>query len=354
MTAQRRVVGGSEAASVPSPCTDVCRIDPVSGWCEGCLRTLDEIAAWGGIDDARPARDLEAAARAPPGPGRCARRGLRSGRRRDEGDRLLVRPGVAVRPPGVPAPARGAGRACRTASPTGRSCSPHCSSTGATRVRPRSSRSAPGPSARSTGWPIARACGSRRRRAIRSIRSPSRGWPGRRAGTGATPSRLRLRKHPRPCLAGGRRRCRGSGAARRAARAARAAGRPGGASAAKQMLRQATDAALARGVFGVPTLEVDGRLFWGLDALADAGRLPARRPVVRGSRLAASPARPGPASSARAWPQALGRARQKKPRSRERGRCGRTGRRVRRPSGPDSARARPGPACPCAAGRSAG
>ena len=36
---------------MPSPCTDVCRIDPASGLCEGCLRTIDEIAAWGGLDD---------------------------------------------------------------------------------------------------------------------------------------------------------------------------------------------------------------------------------------------------------------------------------------------------------------
>ncbi|MCW5665700.1 MAG: 2-hydroxychromene-2-carboxylate isomerase [Piscinibacter sp.] len=35
----------------------------------------------------------------------------------------------------------------------------------------------------------------------------------------------------------------------------------------KQALKDATAAALARGVFGVPTVEVDGRLFWGLDAL---------------------------------------------------------------------------------------
>ncbi|MFV0680559.1 2-hydroxychromene-2-carboxylate isomerase [Ottowia sp.] len=35
----------------------------------------------------------------------------------------------------------------------------------------------------------------------------------------------------------------------------------------KQRLRDETDAALAAGVFGVPSLEVDGRLFWGLDAL---------------------------------------------------------------------------------------
>ena len=39
------------AAEVPSPCIDVCRIDPSTGWCEGCLRTIDEIAAWGGLDD---------------------------------------------------------------------------------------------------------------------------------------------------------------------------------------------------------------------------------------------------------------------------------------------------------------
>ena len=30
----------------PSPCTGVCRIDPASGFCQGCLRTLDEIADW--------------------------------------------------------------------------------------------------------------------------------------------------------------------------------------------------------------------------------------------------------------------------------------------------------------------
>jgi predicted Fe-S protein YdhL (DUF1289 family) len=29
-----------------SPCIGVCRIDRDTGWCEGCLRTLDEIADW--------------------------------------------------------------------------------------------------------------------------------------------------------------------------------------------------------------------------------------------------------------------------------------------------------------------
>lgn len=35
----------------------------------------------------------------------------------------------------------------------------------------------------------------------------------------------------------------------------------------KAQLQAHTDAAIAKGVFGVPTLEVDGKLFWGLDAL---------------------------------------------------------------------------------------
>jgi hypothetical protein len=37
---------------VPSPCINVCRMDAASGYCEGCLRTIDEIAAWSGADDA--------------------------------------------------------------------------------------------------------------------------------------------------------------------------------------------------------------------------------------------------------------------------------------------------------------
>ncbi len=36
---------------VASPCIDVCRMDDATGWCAGCLRTLDEIAAWSSLDD---------------------------------------------------------------------------------------------------------------------------------------------------------------------------------------------------------------------------------------------------------------------------------------------------------------
>ena len=35
----------------------------------------------------------------------------------------------------------------------------------------------------------------------------------------------------------------------------------------KRKLRDETDAALARGVFGVPTVGIGERLFWGFDAL---------------------------------------------------------------------------------------
>ncbi|HVE49967.1 MAG TPA: DUF1289 domain-containing protein [Casimicrobiaceae bacterium] len=36
---------------VASPCTSVCAMDPASGFCAGCFRTLDEIAAWGALSD---------------------------------------------------------------------------------------------------------------------------------------------------------------------------------------------------------------------------------------------------------------------------------------------------------------
>ncbi|MCF8210857.1 MAG: DUF1289 domain-containing protein [Rhodoferax sp.] len=39
------------AEPIPSPCVSICRMDPASGWCEGCLRTIDEIARWSTLDD---------------------------------------------------------------------------------------------------------------------------------------------------------------------------------------------------------------------------------------------------------------------------------------------------------------
>jgi len=43
-------VNGS-ADGVASPCINVCRMDAASGLCEGCLRTIDEIVAWGTMAD---------------------------------------------------------------------------------------------------------------------------------------------------------------------------------------------------------------------------------------------------------------------------------------------------------------
>jgi predicted Fe-S protein YdhL (DUF1289 family) len=31
---------------VKSPCVNVCRMNPRTGYCEGCGRTIDEIAGW--------------------------------------------------------------------------------------------------------------------------------------------------------------------------------------------------------------------------------------------------------------------------------------------------------------------
>ncbi len=31
---------------IPSPCVNVCQLNPETGYCIGCLRTLDEIADW--------------------------------------------------------------------------------------------------------------------------------------------------------------------------------------------------------------------------------------------------------------------------------------------------------------------
>jgi 2-hydroxychromene-2-carboxylate isomerase len=64
------------------------------------------------------------------------------------------------------------------------------------------------------------------------------------------------------------------------------------AEAVKAELRAHTDVAIERGVFGVPTFEVDGRLFWGLDAL----------PMLRAALLG-DPWFDGPAWDAAAVPR---------------------------------------------------
>lgn len=41
----------SPTGATPSPCINICRMDDATGWCDGCLRTLDEIANWSSFDD---------------------------------------------------------------------------------------------------------------------------------------------------------------------------------------------------------------------------------------------------------------------------------------------------------------
>jgi predicted Fe-S protein YdhL (DUF1289 family) len=36
---------------VPSPCISLCDMDGQTGLCRGCLRTIDEIIAWGSASD---------------------------------------------------------------------------------------------------------------------------------------------------------------------------------------------------------------------------------------------------------------------------------------------------------------
>lgn len=41
----------SVGSGVPSPCISVCTMNDRTGLCDGCQRTLDEIAAWSLLDD---------------------------------------------------------------------------------------------------------------------------------------------------------------------------------------------------------------------------------------------------------------------------------------------------------------
>ncbi len=52
------MVDRSEPVTPPSPCTGVCLIQDTHGWCEGCGRTLDEIAGWPAMTPAERAGTL--------------------------------------------------------------------------------------------------------------------------------------------------------------------------------------------------------------------------------------------------------------------------------------------------------
>lgn len=58
-----------------------------------------------------------------------------------------------------------------------------------------------------------------------------------------------------------------------------------GSPAVKDTLRRNTEAAAALGIFGVPTLEIDGELFWGADAIDFAKAYLADRSVIDNAEM---------------------------------------------------------------------
>jgi predicted Fe-S protein YdhL (DUF1289 family) len=50
----------AEAARMETPCINVCTLDPRSGLCQGCGRTVEEIARWSGMTDAERAAIMRA------------------------------------------------------------------------------------------------------------------------------------------------------------------------------------------------------------------------------------------------------------------------------------------------------
>ena len=52
MLAARAMAARASAENIPSPCVSVCRLDLGNSFCEGCLRTLEEIRVWSVSTDA--------------------------------------------------------------------------------------------------------------------------------------------------------------------------------------------------------------------------------------------------------------------------------------------------------------
>jgi predicted Fe-S protein YdhL (DUF1289 family) len=48
-----------EPSPILSPCIQVCAIDPATGLCAGCGRTLDEIARWSSMSEQERARVMQ-------------------------------------------------------------------------------------------------------------------------------------------------------------------------------------------------------------------------------------------------------------------------------------------------------
>ncbi|MBI2751053.1 MAG: DUF1289 domain-containing protein [Burkholderiales bacterium] len=53
MLAERAILARAAVENVPSPCISVCSLDGSRSYCEGCLRSLDEIRMWSSSSDAQ-------------------------------------------------------------------------------------------------------------------------------------------------------------------------------------------------------------------------------------------------------------------------------------------------------------
>jgi len=51
LATRARLICAGLDGDVPSPCLSVCRMDPARELCEGCFRTLEEIATWSRMGD---------------------------------------------------------------------------------------------------------------------------------------------------------------------------------------------------------------------------------------------------------------------------------------------------------------
>ena len=49
-------------ATIRSPCIGVCSMDDLTGFCQGCYRTIDEIQAWWEMDDQQQKETINKAA----------------------------------------------------------------------------------------------------------------------------------------------------------------------------------------------------------------------------------------------------------------------------------------------------
>lgn len=239
--------------AVASPCTQVCAIDAATGWCAGCLRSVDEIAAWGGLDDAgKRAVWQQLAAR---------RAGRRPSMKHIDFWFDPVSPYAYLAFERLPEALAGLSYSVAYRPIVFAALLKHWQHKGPAEIEPK------------RAWTFRHVHWLARRHGL-ALETPAShpfnplalsrlAWAC--APAGATPNRFVCETILRHVWIGG-----DEAAAPERLQALSAALAPAddpAGEAVKLRLRAATDEAVAKGLFGVPTIEVDGRLFWGQDSL---------------------------------------------------------------------------------------